>query len=110
MQKIPIPSASSVAAAKDLFLRPRCDIFRPEHARCRDGEECGQQPVTAPMSRWFCMLQKRAERMYEEKLYPHEIIVWTSEAKAAGGANNAVCWSDNRSRTGLHGEPLSTNE
>jgi hypothetical protein len=39
-------------------------------------------------SRWFCMLQKRTERMYDERLDPRVTIVWTLEPKAAGRPNN----------------------
>lgn len=47
MQKIAASSAPSVAAANDVFLGTRSGIFRPEHVRSRDGEECGELPVMA---------------------------------------------------------------
>ncbi len=38
-------------------------------------------PLRRPTSWWLRMLQKRAERMYDEKLDLSEPIVWTSEAE-----------------------------
>lgn len=56
----------------------------------------GSSASKRPTSWWLRMLQKRAERMYEEKLDLSEPIVWTSEAerKAAIAFFNAAFRSE----------------